>query len=232
MVKPNGVHHLALATSDMKAQLTFFTQVLGMELMALFWMHGAKGAWHSFLRLNDQCYLSFVSSPRISRIKAELGVSHAANAGAFCAGGTMQHLALRVANQDDLLAMRDRIRSHGVPVFGELDHGMCKSIYFAGPEGINLEIACAGLLQAEAWIDPEVVAASGISAQELEQMTTPPAYERPAASVAQPCYDPTKPHLRYPEEVYKRMLLQTDESMTAQNSVPQPPVALATRVRT
>ena len=33
---PNGVHHLAICTRDMKSQIEFFTQVLGMELVALY----------------------------------------------------------------------------------------------------------------------------------------------------------------------------------------------------
>ena len=35
----SGVHHLAISTADMKSQLTFFTDVLGAELKALYWMH-------------------------------------------------------------------------------------------------------------------------------------------------------------------------------------------------
>ncbi|MBU6272284.1 MAG: VOC family protein, partial [Betaproteobacteria bacterium] len=33
--RPNGVHHLALCTADIKQQIDFFTDVLGMELVAL-----------------------------------------------------------------------------------------------------------------------------------------------------------------------------------------------------
>ena len=33
--KPNGLHHLAIATADIKAQIEFFSDVLGMELVAL-----------------------------------------------------------------------------------------------------------------------------------------------------------------------------------------------------
>ena len=35
MTNPNGIHHLALSTGDMKGQIEFFTDVLGMRLMAL-----------------------------------------------------------------------------------------------------------------------------------------------------------------------------------------------------
>ena len=40
---------------------------------------------------------------------------------------------------DQLIAMRDRIRIKGVNVIGPLDHGMCQSIYFAGPGNMALE---------------------------------------------------------------------------------------------
>ena len=42
MSGPNGVHHLAISTADVKQQLEFFTDVLGTELKALYWMHGVE----------------------------------------------------------------------------------------------------------------------------------------------------------------------------------------------
>ncbi|WP_040492163.1 VOC family protein, partial [Ilumatobacter nonamiensis] len=128
-----GIHHLAIATKDMKSQIEFFTDVLGCELSALYWMHGVEGAWHGFLKLNDACYVAFVHTPDVADIERTLGVTHAGSGAQPCAGGAMQHLALNADTLDDLLAMRDRIRSRGITVFGPIDHGMCHSIYFAGP---------------------------------------------------------------------------------------------------
>src|SRR5207237_1286863 len=82
----------------------------------------------------------------------QIGVSHAGNPTASCAPGTMQHVAFNVDSDADLLAMRDRIRSRGIQVLGPLDHGLCKSIYFAGPENLSLEIASsAEPIDARAW---------------------------------------------------------------------------------
>ena len=50
MTKPNGLHHLAISTGDIKRQIEFFSDVLGMELVALYWMHGVQGAWHKRAR--------------------------------------------------------------------------------------------------------------------------------------------------------------------------------------
>ena len=59
MQGPNGVHHLAFSTADIKTQIEFFNEVLGLELVALFPMHGVPGGWHGFMRLDDACYLAF-----------------------------------------------------------------------------------------------------------------------------------------------------------------------------
>ena len=65
MNKVEGLHHIAICTADMKAQIEYFTDVLGMELVALYWMHGVANTWHGFLRLNDESSIAFVCNPDI-----------------------------------------------------------------------------------------------------------------------------------------------------------------------
>ena len=60
---PRGVNHLALSTTDMKGQLEFWCDVLGLPLKALYWMHGAKGAYHGFVELAPDSYVAFVQMP-------------------------------------------------------------------------------------------------------------------------------------------------------------------------
>ncbi len=228
MSKPDGLHHLAICTADMKTQIAFFTDVLGMELVALYWMHGVKGAWHGFLKLNDTCSIALVFSPDIPKVDAELGKTHSGNPGRPAAPGTMQHLALNVPDMSALLAMRDRIRDRGVNVFGPIDHGFCQSIYFAGPENLSLELSTsAAAIDPEAWIDPEVVALAGISAEELARYKAPAAYTPPAEPVAQPAMDPGKPHMAFPEKTYRRMLAMDDAEYTERMSETEPPVKVA-----
>src|SRR4051794_3867111 len=223
----NGVHHLALCTGDVKAQIEFFTDVLGAELKALYWMHGVDDTLHGFLKLNDHSYVAFVQNGRIADIEPQLGVSHAANPGEPSAPGTMQHLAFNVDSDAELLALRDRIRDRGVNVMGPLDHGMCRSIYFAGPEGLNLEISTSEQgIDERAWIDPEVVEKAGISAEELARYTRPAAFEDRGGAVAQPPIDPSKPHMAYPPAVYERLMTMPDDVLTARLSQPDPPVAV------
>jgi catechol 2,3-dioxygenase-like lactoylglutathione lyase family enzyme len=222
----SGVHHLAISTADMKAQLTFFTDVLGAELKALYWMHGVPGAQHGFVKLNDSSYVAFVQMPAIADIPSELGVTHAGSGAGTSAAGTMQHVAFNVDSLDDLLALRDRIRDRGINVFGPLDHGMCHSIYFAGPEGLSLEIATSAVpIDDRAWIDPEVVALCGIDDDELAAMRTPADYEDEGGGVPNPPIDWSKPHqVMGSRESYVKLMSMPDEVVTAKLSENVPPV--------
>lgn len=227
MSKPDGVQHLAITTADIKTQIAFFSDVLGMELVALYWMHGVTGAWHGFLKLDDHSSIAFVQSPEIAKIPRQIGLTHSGNPGGPCAGGAMQHVAFNVRDEKGLLELRDRIRSRGVNVFGPIDHGFCASIYFAGPENLSLEISTSRApIDARAWIDPEVVALAGISELELVRYKAPPRYVNAGEPVPQPPADPAKPHMVYPERRYKEMLAMADEEYTRQRSETTPSVAV------
>ena len=214
MNKVGGLHHLAITTADMKTQIAFFTDVLGMELVALYWMHGVENTWHGFLRLNDESAIAFVSNPDISKIPVKLGETHAGNPGANCSPGTMQHVALSVNNHEELLAMRDRLRSKGVPVMGPMNHGMCVSMYFAGPENLALELSYSEEpINQEAWIDPEVVQLAGISAEELARFKNPADFTDSKGTVPQPDVSKTPgPHMtNYPPGAYEQAMGIPDE---------------------
>ncbi len=214
MNKVEGLHHLAICTARMKEQIEFFTDKLGMELQALYWMHGVENTWHGFLRLNDESSIAFVCNPQIGEIPLVMGATHAGNPAANCAQGTMQHLAMKVADQDEIMAMRDRLRSKGVPVMGPLDHGLCVSIYFAGPENLSLELSYSQQpISAEAWCDPEVVALAGISTEELERYKHPEAFLSQGGAVPQPPLDGSGPHMtNYPPGQYEAIMGLDDDA--------------------
>ena len=214
MNKVSGLHHLAICTADMKGQIEYFTDKLGMELQALYWMHGVENTWHGFLRLNDESSIAFVCNPDIDKIPVVLGETHAGNPGANCAKGAMQHLAMKVKDHDEMMAMRDRLRSKGVPVMGPVDHGMCCSMYFAGPENLSLELSYSNEpINAQAWCDPEVVALAGISADELARYQDPEAYVDQGGAVPQPDVATTDgPHMsNYPAGIYEMIMSRSDE---------------------
>ncbi|MCZ6893626.1 MAG: VOC family protein [Gammaproteobacteria bacterium] len=224
----NGVHHLAIMTSDVKKQIEFFSDVLGMKLKALYWMHNVDGYFHAFMELNPSCSVAFVQSPEVKDIPVEMGASHAGNPTKPCAPGAMQHVAFNCDNDEELYAMRDRIRAKGVRVLGPLDHGFCKSIYFGGPENLVLEVSTseAGINQ-EAWIDPEVVELNGISAEELVRYKNPPRFDHIGDPVAQPAAGTGRPEYSNMDEEFAAAFDLPDEVVTRELSETTPPVKVA-----
>lgn len=229
MAQLNGVHHIALMTSNVKEQIEFFSDVLGMKLKALYWMHNVDGYFHAFMELNDSCSVAFVQSPDVAKIPHEFGVTHAGNPVQPVSAGVMQHLAFNCDNDDELYAMRDRIRAKGVRVLGPLDHGFCKSIYFGGPENLVLEVSTSnGVgIDENAWIDPEVVALNGISAEELERYKYPEAYNNDGEPVAQPIAASGRPEYANMDPNFAAAFDMPDEVVTRELSESTPPVKAA-----
>ena len=229
MGKLNGVHHVALMTADVKEQIEFFTDVLGMELKALYWMHGVEGFFHAFLKLNDSSSVAFVQKHGAEPASTEMGKTHAGNPVTACAPGTMQHIAFNVDNDDELYAMRDRIRAKGVPVMGPIDHGFCKSMYFGGPENLVLEVSTSEAgIEAEQWIDPEVVDLVGISEQELAAYKAPNDYVNTSgAPIAQPALDSGKPMYSNMDPQFAETFKLPDDVVMREISHTEPPVKAA-----
>jgi catechol 2,3-dioxygenase-like lactoylglutathione lyase family enzyme len=129
------LHHVAYRCRDAKQTAEFYTRVLGLEYaMALSEERvpstgEAHPYMHVFFRMDDGSYVAFFELPD----SPEMGRD--ANTPAW-----VQHLALRVADEDALMRARQRIESHGVEVLGPVDHGICKSIYFFDPSGHRLEL--------------------------------------------------------------------------------------------
>jgi catechol 2,3-dioxygenase-like lactoylglutathione lyase family enzyme len=214
VISPNGVHHLAISTADMGAQIDFFCNVLGGELRALYWMHGAENTFHGFVRLNDHSYVAFVQPPEGTVPEPVRGVSHPGGPVQATAGGTLQHLSFNVDTYEHLEEMRDRIRSHGYNAFGPVDHGFCQSIYFSGPEGMALEVATSAVaIDSDLWIDPEVAALVGLDDADIARLTHASPFHRPAEGVAQPPRDASYSYMGMDEERYQGILDMSDQEV-------------------
>jgi catechol 2,3-dioxygenase-like lactoylglutathione lyase family enzyme len=225
MIKVSGIHHIAIMAGDIKSHIEFFSDVLGCQLSAIFDMHGVPGGLHAFLHMEDHSYFSIVQLPKVGDIPIEIGVTHAGTGAGVSAPGTLQHVAFRVDTVEDLLAIRDRIRTKGVNVIGPMDHGMCQSIYFAGPDQLTLEVACSdAAIDPRAWIDPAVAEKAGITPEELERFKAPDPYAGEQGKVAQPPYDASKPHQAYPEAVYQAMIAASDDAIAKATASNKPPV--------
>jgi hypothetical protein len=52
------------------------------------------------------------------------------------------HLSFNLADENALLALRDRLKSVECEVTDVVDHGFIRSVYFTDPNGIALEASC------------------------------------------------------------------------------------------
>ena len=131
-----SLHHVAYRCRDARETADFYTRVLGLEYAMALAQDRVPSTgephpyMHVFFRMDDGAYVAFFELPD----SPEMGRDP--NTPAW-----VQHLALRVADEETLLRSKARIESHGVEVLGPVDHGMCKSIYFFDPSGHRLELA-------------------------------------------------------------------------------------------
>ena len=133
-------HHVALATNDMEATHSFYTEAMGFRLVKavaaptgatgggwakhLFYDTGGGGLI-AFWELHDDTLPAF--DPAIS---LGLGLPEWVN-----------HVAFAVDTMEDLWVRCRRWQAYGIDVV-ELDHGFCRSIYARDPNGILVEFAC------------------------------------------------------------------------------------------
>ncbi len=111
-------------------------------------------------------------------------------------------------------------------MLGPIDHGFCKSIYFAGLENMTLELSYSTApIDADAWIDPEVVDLVGISPEELARFRHPADHQAEAPPRAQPGNDAPGPHMQgYAPEAYEKLMAIPDQVVLEKMSVTEPPV--------
>ena len=116
--------HVAIRVRDLETAKRFYGGVLGMEL-------GREIPGQAlFFRFNNYHH-------DLAVFKAPDGTEPASKNHAGVA-----HIALLADDFDTVRNMYRRLREHGVPISRTIDHGATKSVYFADPDGIELEIYC------------------------------------------------------------------------------------------
>ncbi len=118
-----GVHHLALLSSDVERTIEFYQGVLGFPLTELFENRDYPGSTHFFFDIGNGNLLAFFDFPG-------LGLGDYAEV-----LGSMHHLAISVSPEAHG-ALRERLNEHGVTI----DFDFETSIYFSGPDGERLEL--------------------------------------------------------------------------------------------
>lgn len=129
-----GVHHLAMVTNDLDKTIRFYSDILGLPVVAT--TGNKPGLYpyrHYFLRLGPQTTLAFFEWPGM--------VQEYSKPAGLPVRGAIQfdHLSLQVEDEGGLLDLRSRLVEHGIECTEVVDHQFLRSIYFNDPNGIALE---------------------------------------------------------------------------------------------
>jgi catechol 2,3-dioxygenase-like lactoylglutathione lyase family enzyme len=128
--------HAAFICSDTKATADFFTQMLGMELVAAVLDDKIPSTgepipyFHSFFRMGDGSTIAFFEAPELPAPAADTHPAYA----------TFRHFAMEVDSTEAVDEWAAWLVSQGVDLIGPVDHGIIYSIYFRDPDGNRLEI--------------------------------------------------------------------------------------------
>ena len=126
-----GVNHLALVTPDMDATVRFWHGVLGARLVATI---GTPAFRHYFFDIGPGNTIAFFeyAGQHLDMYAKPAGVP-------YDKASQFDHLSLNLPDEEALLRLRDRLKSHDCEVTDVIDHGFIRSIYFSDPNGMALE---------------------------------------------------------------------------------------------
>jgi catechol 2,3-dioxygenase-like lactoylglutathione lyase family enzyme len=173
-----GVNHLAMVTPDMDSTVRFYHGVLGMRIVATL---SAGPMRHYFFEIGNQNTLAFFEWAG-AEVDTESVAKPAGIPPAFPA--QFDHVSFNLPDEQALVDLQDRLRTHQVEVTELVDHGFMRSIYFTDPNGISLE--------ASWWvIDPTGRPADFAGADGLFTDTDPVAAVRELADQGDLAWTPT-----------------------------------------
>lgn len=118
-----GFHTVTLTLTAMKATAAILTDVFGYQ----FFRQEGNVYRYKTDSVDSAAYIDLLEDP-----SAPAGLN---------AGGTNHHIAFRVANEDALMAFREKVRSRGLQITEKIDRDYFFSLYFREPGGVLFEIA-------------------------------------------------------------------------------------------
>jgi catechol 2,3-dioxygenase-like lactoylglutathione lyase family enzyme len=151
-----GTHHIALTTADLDATVRFYHGLLGMPLLGGGGANPVHGRHYAFDA--GGFHVGFFERPGYEAPVAPVGWSRAFG----FVPGAFQHLALAVADEAGLEALRARLVAVGVEVTEWLHEGPMRQFLFADNNGILWEVTWTPAGTTDDWKfdDPDPVPAA------------------------------------------------------------------------
>lgn len=136
MINIEKIHHVAYRCKDAKETTDWYKDKLNMDLVLAIAENEVPSTkapdpyMHIFLDAGNENVLAFFELPNSPTMDRDQNTP-----------AWVQHIALRVANIDELVSAKEELESKDVDVLGPINHGVFKSIYFFDPNGHRLELA-------------------------------------------------------------------------------------------
>lgn len=134
----SGFSHIGLATHDMEATIAFYCGVLGFSIVAEQWAEVTGGGEirMTYIGCGAGSYVVFMQSHGVLEISDDFdtGIN-----GPLGVPPGMYHFAFAEASPEGLERRRERLLAAGVEVSAVIDHDYARSVYFADPNGVQLE---------------------------------------------------------------------------------------------
>jgi len=130
-----GLHHFAWRCRDCEETRHFYEDLLGLPLVHVIRSETVPSTGehcpyvHIFFQMGDGSFIAFFD------LGDDVKALPSPNTPDW-----VNHIALRVASVDALIAAKQRLEHAGVEVLGITDHHIINSIYFFDPNGIRVEL--------------------------------------------------------------------------------------------
>ncbi len=134
MLRFKGIHHLAMATSDMNMTIRYWRDLLGMKMAAGL---GKRGYKLYLFEIDPQHFMVFFEWPEVKPVPEK---DHG-----YPVSGPMvfDHVSFAVEDDECLWGLHDRLDAAGFWVSDLIDHGFIHSVYSFDPNGIPIEFSAA-----------------------------------------------------------------------------------------
>lgn len=126
MIRPERIAHVVLKVRDLERSKTFYTEVLGMDVMS---------------EMSRPRILFLANNRRDHHEIALLEVGQQASAPPANTVGLV-HVAFRLRSEEELRAAYKELKEKNIPISFTVNHGITKSVYFFDPDGHELEVYC------------------------------------------------------------------------------------------